>query len=230
MFKVDLHVHTSEVSSCGKVTAAETVRLYKQAGFDAICITDHYSKGDIERLKKKSGYKDIVSAYYEGYYKALEEGEKIGLTVIPSMELRPIEVGNDYLIVGMTPEFLKDHTDLHTLSLKALNILLHSNDMLLIQAHPFRPNINISDYTVLDGIEVYNGHICHDSQNDTAYSYAKERGFLMTASSDCHWVEDVARGAVIFDERVKDAKDIVRKLNENNYELFTTQQGFLWQK
>ena len=134
------------------------------------------------------------------------------------------------MIIGMTPEFLKKNANIYKLPLKQISELLHKNGMLLIQAHPFRPNINITDFTVLDGMEVYNGHICHNSQNDVAYSYAKERGFLMTASSDCHWVEDVGRGAVIFDEEVHTGKDIVRKLKENNFELFRTEDGFLWQK
>ena len=43
--KLDLHVHTSEVSGCGKVPAAEMVRLYHEAGYDAIVITDHLIAG-----------------------------------------------------------------------------------------------------------------------------------------------------------------------------------------
>ena len=30
-FKLDIHVHTSETSSCGQVSAQEAVRLYEQA-------------------------------------------------------------------------------------------------------------------------------------------------------------------------------------------------------
>lgn len=33
-FKLDIHVHTSETSSCGQVSAQEAVRLYEQAGSD----------------------------------------------------------------------------------------------------------------------------------------------------------------------------------------------------
>ena len=32
--KLDLHVHTSEVSGCGRVPAAEMARLYHEAGYD----------------------------------------------------------------------------------------------------------------------------------------------------------------------------------------------------
>lgn len=43
--KIELHMHTSEVSSCGKVPAAEMVRLYKEMGYDAITVTDHLIAG-----------------------------------------------------------------------------------------------------------------------------------------------------------------------------------------
>ena len=43
-FKLDIHVHTSETSSCGQVSAQEAVRLYEQAGYDGIIITDHYHR------------------------------------------------------------------------------------------------------------------------------------------------------------------------------------------
>ena len=43
--KIDVHVHTSEVSGCGQLPGAEMARLYKQAGYDAIVITDHLIAG-----------------------------------------------------------------------------------------------------------------------------------------------------------------------------------------
>ena len=41
-FKYDTHVHTSEVSCCAKVSAVEAVKMYKDAGFHGLVITDHY--------------------------------------------------------------------------------------------------------------------------------------------------------------------------------------------
>ena len=43
--KIDVHVHTSEVSGCGQLPGAEMARLYKQAGYDAIVITVPRSGG-----------------------------------------------------------------------------------------------------------------------------------------------------------------------------------------
>ena len=43
-FLLDMHMHTKETSSCGEVPAAEVGRLYKEAGYQGIMITDHYHK------------------------------------------------------------------------------------------------------------------------------------------------------------------------------------------
>ena len=45
MFKIDMHVHTSESSLCGKSPAEEMVKAYKAKGYDAIAITDHFVNG-----------------------------------------------------------------------------------------------------------------------------------------------------------------------------------------
>ena len=61
-FLLDMHMHTKETSSCGEVPAAEGVRLYKEAGYQGVMITDHYHKqyfdslGDIGMPRKVDAY------------------------------------------------------------------------------------------------------------------------------------------------------------------------------
>jgi predicted metal-dependent phosphoesterase TrpH len=55
-FKIGLHIHTT--LSDGRVTPEESARIYKEAGFDAIAITDHWQyggEGEISGLKILSG-------------------------------------------------------------------------------------------------------------------------------------------------------------------------------
>ena len=47
MIKLDTHVHISEVSACGRLTAEQMVSLYRKAGYAAIVITDHLKIADI---------------------------------------------------------------------------------------------------------------------------------------------------------------------------------------
>ena len=41
--KIELHIHTTGFSYCGKLSAAEIVERYSKAGFDAIVITNHFN-------------------------------------------------------------------------------------------------------------------------------------------------------------------------------------------
>ena len=42
MNKYDLHIHTKECDKCAELSGGEIVRLYKDAGYDGIVVTDHY--------------------------------------------------------------------------------------------------------------------------------------------------------------------------------------------
>ena len=55
-YKIGLHVHTN--LSDGRRSPQEVARIYKNAGFDAIAITDHWKffpEGELEGLKIISG-------------------------------------------------------------------------------------------------------------------------------------------------------------------------------
>ena len=55
-YKINLHMHTSD--SDGSFSPAEAARLYRDAGYDAIAITDHWrwrSDGQLEGIKVFSG-------------------------------------------------------------------------------------------------------------------------------------------------------------------------------
>ena len=88
-YKYDTHVHTAETSPCGRVCAAEAVRMYKRVGYDGIVITDHYTNGIFKRLLFRS-WERKVDIYLTGYKKAVEEGRKQGLDIILGMEIRLI--------------------------------------------------------------------------------------------------------------------------------------------
>ena len=54
--KVGLHIHTTV--SDGKATPEEAARIYKEAGFDAVALTDHWKynpEGELSGLKIISG-------------------------------------------------------------------------------------------------------------------------------------------------------------------------------
>lgn len=152
-YRFDMHVHTSETSGCGEVSGKDMVRLYQKAGYQGVMITDHYHKDYFDGL----GAMDMdqkVEAFLTGYRAAKAEGEKIGLDVALGIEFRNIETDNDFLIVGMTEEFLHQYPATFELPLSEAIDLFHSHEMLVIQAHPIRfAIVDRPDWDVLKGYE-----------------------------------------------------------------------------
>ena len=139
-FLIDIHVHTSEVSGCGQVKAEDGVRMYHSAGYQGLMITDHFHKQYFESLKPESWEKKI-DQYLEGYHKAQKEGQRLGMEILLGMEFRNCETDNDFLIIGVTEEFLYTHPFLYELPLTKAIDVFHQHGMLVIQAHPVRCRI-----------------------------------------------------------------------------------------
>ena len=76
MKRIDLHVHTT--ASDGTCSPAEVVRLAKEKGLSAIAITDH----------------DTIA----GYAEAAAEGERLGLEVVPGMEISTRYLGPVHIL------------------------------------------------------------------------------------------------------------------------------------
>lgn len=213
-FKIDMHVHTAEVSPCGKVAAAEVVRLYKEAGYDGIVITDHYYDGFFEEFQGLP-WEEQIEHYLAGYREALRVGRRIGLQVILGMELRFTENANDYLVYGIDEDFLRSLPRLFEYNLTQLQHFKKDQDILIYQAHPFRRGIVAADPLLLDGIEVFNGNPRHDSRNDLAHQYALQNNLKMISGSDFHQKEDLARGGIGIPEKAATPAELVNILKQD---------------
>lgn len=213
-YKFDTHVHTSETSPCGKVSGAELVHLYKEAGYAGVIITDHYYDQYFEDLPCPS-WEEKVDMYLAGYKKASIEGERIGLSVILGMELTFSGTLDDFLIYGIDEEFLKENKELYKLDLESFRKLIKGKDFLTYQAHPFRSYINLANPLLLDGVEVYNGNPRHDSQNHLAYEFATKNSLRMSSGSDFHQVGDLARGGIILPEDITSPRELAHILKSD---------------
>lgn len=148
---VDMHVHTKETSACGEVAGADVVRSYKEAGYQGIMISDHYHKEFFDGLGSMEIHQKI-ERYLAGYRAAKREGEKLGVDVLLGIEFRNFESDNDFLIIGMTEEFLHDYPETYLLPINQAVELFHRKGMLVIQAHPVRFKIvDQKDGTVFQG-------------------------------------------------------------------------------
>ncbi|NLG25819.1 MAG: transposase, partial [Clostridiales bacterium] len=68
--KIETHLHTSEVSRCGKVPAGDMVARFAGAGYRAAVVTDHLLSG----WKAGLPLEKRVDRFLAGYRAAAEAG------------------------------------------------------------------------------------------------------------------------------------------------------------
>lgn len=221
----DTHVHTSETSPCGKIDGAMVSRLYKNAGYHGIVITDHYYDGYFNSLKIRN-WEDKVEYFLQGYRNAYKEGQKIGLNVLLGIEIRFTENFNDYLVYGIDEEFLVENPMLYKLGLREFKKLIKGTDALIYQAHPYRLLISPANPQYLDGVEVFNGNPRHNSRNHRALKFANENNLKMISGSDFHQNQDLAIGGIILPENPETSIEFSGLLNDNRIiELISEKQN-----
>lgn len=218
-YKYEIHCHTKNVSKCGKMDAADIAKLYKDAGFSGIVITDHYAPMTFN-LKELLSKKAAAKKFFEGYRKA-KELEDENFTVLPGIELRFYGTVNDYLVYGAEEKELCELPHLLPLYLRRASGLLRKKGCVIIQAHPFRKFITRANPKYLDGVEIYNGKTSKEL-NDKALEWANtfEKKPILTGGSDCHSEKQFGTSGIITTEKIKTKEDLVKILRSGNYRIY----------
>lgn len=216
MYKTEPHLHTDEGSPCGKIPAAELVRLHAQAGYTTMMIADHFGVDVVERIGE-TNWENTVKRFFTGYYAALEAAQQYNMYILPSPEFAFLGNPNHYLAIGAGPAFFLAHPELADITLPDLHTLLNENGLMLVQAHPFRGARCTPDPHNVDGLEVLNSHPRHYNPLHTqaAMLIAEIYHLPITAGSDTHRPEDVARTGVLSAEPITDIATYMRLLKEN---------------
>lgn len=203
------------------VDGAEMVRMYADAGYSGMVVTDHYFSMFEERFFpeiKNVPHEEFVRRWLKGYYNARNEGEKTGFTVLSGAEVRLDSLPNDYLVYGVDESLFYTLPRLNRLgSLKELSEVL-PDDALIVQAHPFRNNMLVRDPSEVFGIEAFNGGT-EDFRNEMAKSFAEHYGKRMTSGSDYHGKKAFASGGIATDRKILTQKDLTETLKSGNYKL-----------
>ena len=199
MFKTEAHLHTRPVSSCGKLTPVEQVRLFKAAGYDTIIISDHFSRGHFKKMGEDLTFEQCVDRLCDAYLEAKAEGDKVGLTVLFSVELSFHK--NHYLLYGVTREMLKLREDIFDIDIDELYAHLKAHGVTIIQAHAHRAGKCIPHPDHVDGFEI-NCCMRKENFNEKTMTLAKECGKPLTIGSDCHRPEDVGVSATLTEEKI----------------------------
>ncbi len=221
LFKYETHAHTSEVSKCSKITAAELVRYYKKSGFSGVCITDHFLNGNT-LVPYDLPWEGQINFFCRGYEKAFKEGQKIGIDVFFGWEYS--YRGTDFLTYGLDKEWLLNHPEIMTFNTNEYLDFVHESGGFIVHAHPFREADYIDMIRLLprkvDAVEVLNA--CRlDFENEYAYEYANKYNLLKVAGTDNHvGYRDKICGIQVT-KPFKHINDMVNAIKNNQIRIFT---------
>lgn len=217
VYKYELHCHTGDVSLCAKSKACEVVKFYKDAGYDGVVITDHYSPQTF--LLNSLFPQRHIDKYMKGY-KRVKELAGEDFTVLLGCEVRFFFTIDDFLIYGVDEDFLRNSGNLMTKYLRRLFRLCDEKRLILLEAHPFRELRFRHDPKLLHGCEVFNGKDAGRPANEKAKKWAEKNGFsVVTSGGDFHDKDDTVPGGIITKEPIKTNEDLLRILRSGNYTL-----------
>ena len=222
MFKTELHCHSADASVCGRLYSDRIVEKYVEAGYTTLFLTNHFNNTTFNHKKfnlSDASWEEKIAFFMNGYHALVKVAEG-KLNVLLGIEMRFDPDGiNDYLIYGITEEFLLSHPEILNKSMEENCEIFREAGMLIIQAHPFRNKMKIIKPQCLDGIEVYNGHIGHDSRNCIAYQWAEMYNLIKTAGTDLHREIHQPCGGILTEEPITSAEQLIEVLRSGKYEL-----------
>lgn len=183
-YRIEMHAHTTPVSGCSQITPSEMIRYYKEHGFHAVTVSNHFINYQFESMTKD----EALDYYMNDFEKCLSIGRENGIAVYLAAEIRFNKVDhNDYLLYGCDRDVLDICYDYLDRDLESFRHEVKLENSVFLQAHPFRDGINEVDPSLLDGIETFNLHPGQNSRIGFAARYAKKNGLnIMTAGSDFH--------------------------------------------
>lgn len=220
-YKYELHTHTKYGSrQCGRTEPKEIARLYKEQGYSGVVLTDHYSPLTFDFFHGFLNPKKFIDDYINPYYE-MKKYEDDNFSVMFGMELRHYGTGNDYLIYGVDPEWLREQGNLLAKFEKGVYELMHTQGYLVYQAHPFRPYITRCNPKYIDGVEIYNGKVPKES-NEKAEAWAKKNNKLMVSGSDFHIPKQLAKGGIITQKPIRNNADLLDTLKSMDFEMIKT--------
>ena len=227
MFYYELHLHTNAASLCSIVEPEEYIQFYINHGYSGIVVTDHFYYGNTA-VNRRLPWDMFIDEYCEGYYRAKREGDKYDFTVFFGFEQKFIDGNDEYIVLGISPEWLKEHPEIRDMDRITFFDTIHKAGGFVIQAHPFRERYYISDIKLsldyVDAIEVYNQGDTEE-QTRRAYEYAKNLGLPMTAGTDIHSIHDrEVLGGISLTKKINTIDELLEEIKSRHTTIVPNEQ------
>lgn len=228
-YKYETHLHTKESSACGKNSAIEMMVAAKENGYTGTFITNHAWGGNTS-IDRSLEWGEWVTEFSKCYYEAKNWGDVNDFTVMFGYESG--FNGTEFLIYGLTPEWMIAHPELHDATIEEQYDIVHKGGGIVVHAHPFREEFYIPEVRLfpehIDAVEAVNAtHSSHlsTSHNDPefdvmAIEYARKLNKPMSAGSDVHTTLFLG-GGIMTKEKLNNVKDYIDLLLSDEMYLLT---------
>ncbi len=215
----EMHLHSSDVSMCGKVDRKEQIDFYKGLGYNGVFFTDHFWRGNCKIRDLE--WQERVRIYKECHESAREYGKSVGVDVFFGFELA--EGRSDFLIYGIDTDYLTAHPELENMDIHELLDTFRRDGGLVIQAHPFREARWIKNITLypanVDGVETVNTHNLTERADKMAEVYAEAYDLIGIAGSDYHADRMHAFCGLVFDNVPSGEREIIDLIRARNFSI-----------
>lgn len=215
-YPFELHAHSNPASGCSELSPTELVERCKAAGARGLVLTNH-----AVWWMKETPKEEWCAQYLKDYRETKEAGEHLGVNVILGFEIRFMDTENDYLVFGFDEQFIPTVYDWMDKTAKDFYDAFHSEDVLMIQAHPNRNNMVEMGRDCVDGYEVFNLHPGHNSRVAVASRLHQKNGGVITGGTDLHHPGHEGSLFTCFAEMPQNGKDLVRLLRSGDYVFIT---------
>ncbi|MDI9488223.1 MULTISPECIES: PHP-associated domain-containing protein [Clostridia] len=219
LYLYETHLHTKEASACSYMTGAEQVRLYKEAGYAGIIVTDHFFNGNTA-ICNDLPWEERVDLFCKGYENAKKEGDKIGLSVFFGWETN--YKATEFLIYGLDKEWIKNHPEMLNWTIEEQYYQIHKAGGFVVHAHPFRIRPYIKEIRLfpdlVDAVEIYNVGNRNIDFDKKAAEYAKKHNLPTTAGTDAHGLEP-ERSGMGFSKPLNSIHDFIENIKARDYKL-----------
>lgn len=182
MIKIDPHTHSSGISMCSHAVIEKIVDNKIAQGYDGAVLTNHCQAWYYQPSEHTAFMQRFVEEFYHGKKYATEWGFRLLLGIEVSIS-DPFY--SDWLLYGVTEEFLLRSPCLYQLNQKQLFALCQDNGVTLIQAHPFRAPMRPAEPKYMHGVEIN----CSTGDlifKDAVLRFASEENLLVVCGTDYH--------------------------------------------
>lgn len=222
MYRYETHLHTFPVSKCAVASVEDSLKFYKEMGYDGVFITNHFLDGYIN-ISKSMSYEEKINFYFSDYEQGVEIGKEIDMKVFCGIELSYL--GTDFLIYGLNKEWFLAHAEIMNMKKSDELLFMIKNGALVVQAHPYREAAYIDHIRLypkcVHSVEVINA--CRtESENRMAKIYAENYHLIEFAGSDNHRANEQEKLAgMSSDIPILNEQDFVQRVKNHQMKIFT---------